>query len=441
MADSDITVAGLVAKPGVQQNKLEWTISDPNTLPYLALDAVEVWSATADDRADGTFARVGEGITDFVHGGISEEVTRYYWIRPRNMSGFYGDWYPASPTAGISGKSLGQAGMVFGLSNAKVVASVDSGNLTIALKTKAGTDPSPTDPINIAFRDSDFTSGNYNVRELTSALSFTAYAGSKFGNLANDTPFRLWIGLFDDAGTIRLSACTCTSYFPGPKQVIFNLALPEFGVLSSHAEGVGHGIGAFIFTQVAVTDKPFRALAFMDWGSGLPNINVWSAAPDSIDLTSQGTKRAGDVVSTARYVNPTENTVTNIIPFDNTKPQSTEGTNHFRILKVQSAVNYIRGRIRTSVSSDTPGVYAIIAVFNNAEADASAAVAKYLATANVTEQMSMDYMFQAGAAGDIVVVYNTGPSATATLTLNGNAGASLFGGILADGDTLEEIMA
>jgi hypothetical protein len=37
--------------------------------------------------AHGSFAKVGEGITDFLHAGLSRGDVRYYWVRARDKIG------------------------------------------------------------------------------------------------------------------------------------------------------------------------------------------------------------------------------------------------------------------------------------------------------------------------------------------------------------------
>lgn len=76
---------------------------------------------------------------------------------------------------------------------------------TIAIKTLAGTDPSPTDPVRIAFAT---TTGGFEVLELTTALSLTLSSGSTLG-ATSAQPFRIWLTVFNDAGTLRLGAIKC----------------------------------------------------------------------------------------------------------------------------------------------------------------------------------------------------------------------------------------
>lgn len=58
--------------------------------------------------------------------------------------------------------------------NAKIQVTVSSSNLTVALKTYAGTDPSPTDKVYVRFPSE--------VRSIESALSVTKNAGTNYGN-------------------------------------------------------------------------------------------------------------------------------------------------------------------------------------------------------------------------------------------------------------------
>jgi len=60
MADSNITVSGLEVSPSVEHINAKWSFKDPNEkgLPYLELDAVELWAASSNDRSLAT--KVGQ---------------------------------------------------------------------------------------------------------------------------------------------------------------------------------------------------------------------------------------------------------------------------------------------------------------------------------------------------------------------------------------------
>lgn len=105
MSVSDITVSGLTTTGDVKGVKLKWAYSDPRSgaLQNIALDAVEVWGGAVNDRADGGFAKFGEGQTDFLHAGLGRGDARYYWIKARDKIGGLGAWYPSGATSGVLG--------------------------------------------------------------------------------------------------------------------------------------------------------------------------------------------------------------------------------------------------------------------------------------------------------------------------------------------------
>lgn len=120
MADSDITVDSLVITPGFGQTFAEWTYTDPNVggFPYAQIEAVELWAATANDRADGSFAKVAEGLLSAIH-RVDDGLARWYWAKARTkgigtgpIAGqrFHGEWYPTGATSGVAAGATAGAG-------------------------------------------------------------------------------------------------------------------------------------------------------------------------------------------------------------------------------------------------------------------------------------------------------------------------------------------
>jgi hypothetical protein len=89
--------------------------------------------------------------------------------------------------------------------NGYLVATVGSNILTIALKTLAGTDPSASDPVRIAFRNVTLASGVGVVRSVTAALSLAISAGSTLGFASSETN-TIYAGFIDNAGTVEIAA-------------------------------------------------------------------------------------------------------------------------------------------------------------------------------------------------------------------------------------------
>jgi hypothetical protein len=111
---STITVSSLAATAGYGQNFLSWNYSNPNSgLTGMHLDAIEVWAATANDRTAAS--KIDERkASQFVH-VFNDGDPRWYWARARDNWGNFGDWFPSSPTAGITAgdtASLGQNGYI-----------------------------------------------------------------------------------------------------------------------------------------------------------------------------------------------------------------------------------------------------------------------------------------------------------------------------------------
>lgn len=100
MADSEIALSGPGATGGVGQITLTWSVIEASCLEYLRLDAVEIWAAGENDREAAEL--VGEVFgTQFVHTPLPRSETRYYWLRPRDVSGNRGEWLPEASGAGI----------------------------------------------------------------------------------------------------------------------------------------------------------------------------------------------------------------------------------------------------------------------------------------------------------------------------------------------------
>lgn len=105
MADSNIVVSGLTAVGTSDQITLNWNAPyDPNFpggLPYLQLDAVEIWGCDYNNRALSVLIGESRGtaFTDYLSDRRSEG--RWYWVRARNRAGLYSEWNPVSDVDGV----------------------------------------------------------------------------------------------------------------------------------------------------------------------------------------------------------------------------------------------------------------------------------------------------------------------------------------------------
>jgi hypothetical protein len=91
------------------------------------------------------------------------------------------------------------------LSLAITANSPGANEMTIALKTRAGTDPSAIDPIDIAFRSATVTTANYVTRTITSALSATIPVGATLGFAGSGQVGEVFVYLVDTGSGVVLA--------------------------------------------------------------------------------------------------------------------------------------------------------------------------------------------------------------------------------------------
>lgn len=435
MPDSDITVSGLVATPGIGHIALQWSYDDPNVdgLPYLALDQVEVWAAASNDRS--LAAKVAEGRTNALHVALVEGATWFYWIKARNRSGRYGDWHPSSAAAGVQTTVGYAASAAYALINGKLVASIASNALTVAIKTLSGGDPSALDPVLCAFRNADLSEGAPEIRRITSAVSLTVPSGAYFA--ADDVPFRLWCCLFNDGGVYRLALKNC-------QVESFVLPLAEYGLGSSTVIAVGACGAGIFFGSGAVSEKPFRIVGYLEWESGLPTQGVYSVEPSQIQLFSPGVKKPGDLVAVHQqsFGLVLYNGSPISIPMDGTNPQSTDGVTVASVtMTPTSSVNSLRVAAECNVAKLTAGQL-VMALFRS-DQSGQIGIAVASVGADQLHTLSKSVVVPALTAAQLTFSANVGAGTSAEISVNAPySGASPFGsGQLSNRITVEEFMA
>jgi hypothetical protein len=106
MADSNIVCSNLVARGVVDQVVFTWDAVDTSelrSLPQMALDKFEIWMATTNNR--NLASKVGEDPGNQFAYKPPSTATRFYWVRARDLSGNFGDFFPLSATGGVQGAS------------------------------------------------------------------------------------------------------------------------------------------------------------------------------------------------------------------------------------------------------------------------------------------------------------------------------------------------
>ena len=190
--------------------------------------------------------------------------------------------------------------------NVSIVATHTGGNLlNIALKTVAGVDPSVSDSVICNFQtvSGAATTGGVTPVTISSALSMTTNAtGATLGSV-NSTPFRLWIALFNNAGTAVLAIRNCST-----ASGIFSIA--EYGVSSTVAISGGATSAGVWYTPNGTTlsNCAFRVIGYCEYTSGLATAGTYTSDPSNTVIFGPGIKKPGDVVQSV--LNSTATTTT-----------------------------------------------------------------------------------------------------------------------------------
>ena len=181
--------------------------------------------------------------------------------------------------------------------NLQINASVAASALTIALKDRNGNDPSASSPVIFVASNG----GNSVPRAITTPLSLTVPSGATLGT-TNGQANRIWIGLFDNAGTPVLG-------------VYNSLNAAALGVLcwdettAPNTTGISAGATSSQtwYTSGALTAKPFRIIGYVE--STQATAGTWTTTPSKVQLYGPGQKKPGDIVqqfnTTSPGLNPT----------------------------------------------------------------------------------------------------------------------------------------
>lgn len=179
----------------------------------------------------------------------------------------------------------------FATSNCTLSASVGSNTLTVALKTNAGVDPTAAQPCNINYRNTPTSAGGTTAVSQTSALSISTFAAGASLGSSNGSPFRLWVVVFNNAGTNVLALINCST-------ATSVLPLNESATASSTAMSAAATAAGTFYTPngTTVAAKAFRILGYVEYGSGLATAGTYVSLPTTLQVFGPGIKKPGDVV-------------------------------------------------------------------------------------------------------------------------------------------------
>lgn len=441
-----ITLSGLAVAPGLGQVVLTWA-----TAGLQAFAAkTEIWASQTNNVATAAFfGEVNPSVVTFTRIVSPQSGAYYYWIRSRDVLGGFSAWQPGA-TNGVQGQSNnipGLTGQNFALINGTITSSIAASAVTFAIKTVAGADPSPADPVIITFRNN--STGVYVDVPITGPISMTVSSGSTLG-ATNGTPFRVWLCALSILGGIALAVgirTSVTQVFP----------LNEDTLMSSTAEGGAGGadtLGTMYSTAIQVS-KQFRILGYMDWTSGLAAAGTWNVNADDRILSGSGTKKPGELVQSISNRSAAKQTGATSVTSVSGVPTSAEGDQYFSTqITPTSAINYLQHDIQINGALDqttVPSFRVAAMLFQSTSANAIACnmgAALYdLASVGSPVTIPITTRAQALSTGTLTFTVRAGPvqsGGTVNFGLNCEYTATLqqlFGGTLFSGHQIQEFMA
>jgi hypothetical protein len=167
-----------------------------------------------------------------------------------------------TPTAGVD------------ILNGYIVASVSASAITLALKTTAGTDPSASDPVKIAFRNATVTNGVGVVRSVTAALSLVIPQGATLGFASSEVDV-IYAAFLDNAGTVELAVVKDGSLITEDRNV------------SSTTIGTGSDSATVIYSATGRSNVSCRLAAVIVIQTD-STAGDWTNAPTRVTNVSHG---------------------------------------------------------------------------------------------------------------------------------------------------------
>jgi len=149
---------------------------------------------------------------------------------------------------------------------------------------------------------------------------------------------------------------------------------------------------------------------------------------------------AGSVLQVVSSQSGVKNSGTGTIPFDNTIPQNTEGTEFFSLAITPTSASS-KLRIEVLLNLDMVATRYIVALFLDSGADAIAVGGGSYITANWGRQISISHYMTAGTTNVMTFKVRAGGNTAGTTYLNSTAGGDYFNGTYNSGITITEIAA
>ena len=319
--------------------------------------------------------------------------------------------------------------------------------MRIRLVQRSGATPTSASPIRLGFKVATASTapGNaaYAVREITSDTALVLSSGSSLGTVINERA-RIYVGALDTNGTVEAVAYNPkTIYATSTAARVADLFNPsEVATYTTVAEGGAGGADSagVLYSTSVRTGVYIRKLAYIDVTLG-STVGNWSNNPNGLTVIGPGTKTTGDVIQSIATYTAIAKTTTTATPVDSTIPQIGEGLPILWATMTSTEVTNPILLEHTGLYANSGATgYSVAHFHRNSEADALACANSFYSTANSAETLKFDVMIATTTNGATGYYLIAGPNNN-TLTVNGEAGSTLFGSSNLTRITVKEICA
>lgn len=316
------------------------------------------------------------------------------------------------------------------LDNVGLSVAMASNAVTITLTGADGSALSTSNRARIGFRSSTAASGNSSVVSVTSPVSLTISAGSTLGT-QNGSPSRIWIAAINNGGTVELAAFNA-------RNGVNIAAIDEGTPISTTAEGGAGGADSpqTWYSATARTNVPFTILGYFE--STQATAGTWASAASAVVVNPRCV--AGQKIQAAMSQVTGLVSVTAAFPFDDTIPQSTEGTQITTLsITPRASANVLHIAAQAGGGSSGAGL-AALGLFKDSDANALAVGIGSEAAATDRCFASVEHAMVAATTSTITLKLRGSSPGGGTWSVNGNSGARVYGGVASTFLKVEEIM-
>jgi hypothetical protein len=315
------------------------------------------------------------------------------------------------------------------LENIGLAVTMAANAVTVALKGADGNDPSSSNKVGIGFRNATLTNGQASKVEVTAATSVAISSGSTGGTVSGEAS-RIWIAAINNGGTVELAwfnARSGTSIAP----------INEGGLISTTAEGGAGGADSAQtwYSTTARSNVPVTVLGYFD--STQATAGTWASSPANVVVNPK--HRPNDVVQEPCTFTGAHSSGAVAIPYDNTIPQNTEGTQYMTQAITPTAAANLLDIEAQGVFGSASGAFCM-ALFQDSTANAIGSVRNQPGTAQPDATFPLRHRMLAGTTSSTTFKIRAGENAGGTVNLNGASGAGIDGGVLRSYMSVKEIM-